>query len=568
MMIDARSVPDGETITADLCIVGAGAAGITLARSLADAPFRTLLLESGGLTSDAASQQLNAGEVSGLSYFPLIGTRLRYFGGTTNHWAGICRPFEESDFAGTPGIPITKWPISLADVAPYYAEAGRIARLGSPDWDAGDLVERSPFAPLPLDPTAIETRVAQIVDPERRSFNDAYRDEIADAEQVTTYLNANVVEVRLAADHASVVELMVATPGRSFSVTARTYVLAAGGIENARLLLASNRQQPAGVGNGAGLVGRYFIEHPRFTGAVVEPLDDHPSVSFYEQHFADGVRVLGYLALNRERGQAEGLVDVQFRLDTIFRQSHERARESEDVEALRRLIERIRGSRSGGSALRDAARALDDLTSWRRLLLPGAPLPMPQPDLVRIIADASPNELDALIPEFFGDIAVFGYDELTDSAPIDTIELSTRIDPVPNPNSRITLGTERDAFGMPLPKLHWALSRIDRESVQRALEVLGRELGRTGIGRLQVRLPASEDEWPADLEGGFHHMGTTRMSADPGSGVVNADCRVHGLNNLYVAGSSVFTTGGSGTPTLLLVALSLRLADHMRALFR
>jgi choline dehydrogenase-like flavoprotein len=568
MMIDARSLPDGETISADLCIVGAGAAGITLARSLADAPFRTVLLESGGLTLDAETQQLNAGEVSGLPYFPLVGTRLRYFGGTTNHWGGTCRPFEEYDFAGTPGIPNTEWPIALSHVAPYYAEAGRIARLDSAEWAAGRWIERSRYDALALDPAAIETRVAQIVDPELRSFNDGHADEIQNAPQVTTYLHANVVEVRLADDQGSVVELVVATPGRSFSVAARVFVLAAGGIENPRLLLASNRQQPAGVGNGEGLVGRYFIEHPRFVGGVVEPFDAGLSASLYRQHTVDGARIIGYLALSRALGRAEGLVDVQFRLGTVYRESHERARRSADVEALRRLINRARGRRVDGNVGDDAARTLEDLTSWRRLLVPGGPLPLPQPDLVRIIADASADELDALIPEFFGDIAVFGAGALTDSAPIDSISLSTRIDPVPNPESRVTLGTERDAFGMPRPDLHWALSRTDRESALRALEVLGQELGRTGIGRLQVRLAADEEAWPEDLEGGYHHMGTTRMSADPGRGVVDADCRVHGLGNLYVAGSSVFTTGGSATPTLTLVALSLRLADHLRASFR
>jgi choline dehydrogenase-like flavoprotein len=196
--------------------------------------------------------------------------------------------------------------------------------------------------------------------------------------------------------------------------------------------------------------------------------------------------------------------------------------------------------------------------------VPGGGLPVPQPDLVRIIAEASPEQLDALLPEFFGDIAVFGYGEVSGSPPVERIEISTRIDQAPNPDSRVTLGTERDEFGMPRPNLDWRLSPIDRESVDRALQVLGQELGRTGIGRLRVRLPEGEG-WPSDLEGGYHHMGTTRMSADPKRGVVDADCRVHGVSNLYVAGSSTFTTGGSATPTLTLIALALRLADHLRA---
>ncbi len=564
MMIDARSLADGESITADLCIVGAGAAGIALANELADAPFRTVLLESGGLTLEPETQRLNEGTSSGLDYFPLVGARLRYFGGTTNHWGGTCRPFDEADLRGTEGVPDTAWPITLSDLAPYYDEAGRIAQLDSSEWDVDTWAGRSRLGPLPLDPEAIETRVALIVDPTRRSFNTVYADEIADAPRVTTYLNANVVDVRLSDDHATVRDLVVATPGRTFTVTARRFVLAAGGIENPRILLASNRQQPNGVGNGEGLVGRYFLEHPRFIGGIIEPLGEAVSFSFYEQHLVEGSRVLGYLALAEGLRESEGLVDVQMRLFPILTGPHERARRSAEVEALRRLVESVRGGSGRGNLADDAGRVLDDLTSWRRLLVPGGGLPVPQPDLVRIIAEASPEQLDALLPEFFGDIAVFGYGEVSGSPPVERIEISTRIDQAPNPDSRVTLGTERDEFGMPRPNLDWRLSPIDRESVDRALQVLGQELGRTGIGRLRVRLPEGEG-WPSDLEGGYHHMGTTRMSADPKRGVVDADCRVHGVSNLYVAGSSTFTTGGSATPTLTLIALALRLADHLRA---
>ncbi|HEY6609410.1 MAG TPA: GMC oxidoreductase [Candidatus Limnocylindria bacterium] len=565
MMIDARSLADGESITADLCIVGAGAAGIALAMALADAPFRTVILESGDLALEADTQRLNEGTNSGLDYFPLVGTRLRYFGGTTNHWGGTCRPFDEADLAGTDGVPDTTWPITLDDIAPYYDEAGRIAQLESSDWDVDSWADQSRFGPLPLDPDAIETRVALIVDPARRSFNRVHAAEVEDARAVTTYLNANVIEVRLSDDHATVRDLVVATPGRTFSVAAQRFVLAAGGIENPRILLASNRQQPDGVGNGEGLVGRYFMEHPRFIGGIIEPIGEGVNVSFYEQHTVDGSRVLGYLALAESLRRSEGLVDVQMRLLPILTDPHQRARRSNDVEALRRLVERARGDSDGGSLAEDAGSVLDDLTSWRRLLVPGGGLPVPQPDLVRIVSEASPEQLDALLPEFFGDIAVFGYGEISGSPPLSTIEISTRIDQAPNPDSRVTLGTDRDAFGMPRPNLDWQLSRIDRESVDRAMEVLGQELGRTGTGRLRLRLP--EDGWPSDLEGGYHHMGTTRMSADPVRGVVDADCRVHGVSNLYVAGSSTFTTGGSATPTLTLIALALRLADHLRAEF-
>jgi choline dehydrogenase-like flavoprotein len=143
----------------------------------------------------------------------------------------------------------------------------------------------------------------------------------------------------------------------------------------------------------------------------------------------------------------------------------------------------------------------------------------------------------------------------------------TRQEQAPNPDSRVTLDRERDALGMPRVRLDWRLTNLDRRSFGVFYDVLGRELGRSGAGRVQMRdwVRADGPSWPATLSGGWHHMGTTRMHADPKQGVVDANCRVHGLRNLYVAGAAVYPTAGAVNPTLTLVALSLRLSDHLKA---
>jgi choline dehydrogenase-like flavoprotein len=143
----------------------------------------------------------------------------------------------------------------------------------------------------------------------------------------------------------------------------------------------------------------------------------------------------------------------------------------------------------------------------------------------------------------------------------------TRQEQSPNPDSRITLSNEKDALGMPRAKLNWQLTELDKRSMRTFYQVLGREMGRTGTGRVQIRdwLLAGDKEWPSFVSGGWHHMGTTRMSADPKRGVVDPNCRVHGLANLYIGGASVYPTAGAVNPTLTLVALSLRLADHLKA---
>ena len=135
----------------------------------------------------------------------------------------------------------------------------------------------------------------------------------------------------------------------------------------------------------------------------------------------------------------------------------------------------------------------------------------------------------------------------------------------PNPDSRVSLVEERDALGLPRIALDWRLTELDKRSLQAGHQAVALELGRTGLGRLQIEdwLTADVTTWTPTLTGGHHHIGTTRMSEDPARGVVDGDCRVHGIANLYVAGSSVFPTSGSANPTLTVVALALRLAAHL-----
>jgi choline dehydrogenase-like flavoprotein len=561
MFVDGRGVSDGETLMADVAIVGSGAAGITLARELGAAGVNVLVVESGDIRLDAETQELYEGENVGLPYFPLISSRLRYFGGSTNHWSGTCRPFDAFDLAPHEWIANSGWPIAIADLDAHYAKAGEICGLPSTEWETEAWISGSGYTALALDPDRIVTRVAQNVRATRRRFARNYRDEMESSTTVTVLMNTNLVEIELGQSVDEVVGLRLRTlSGVAMRATARTYVVAAGGIENARLLLASNSRLPAGIGNANDLVGRYFLEHPRFVGGVFVPFDTAIDLRFYQTHDAADSRITGYLALPDAVREAEGLGDVQFRLEPRYPPFYERATGSPDLAALRRLIGR---SEADPDLLADLSQIADDLTGWRRFLSFGAPIPVPLPDAVGAAAVASPDELGALIPEFIGDIGTIAYGESIGGIPLSAVDITTRIDPVPNPDSRIRLGSARDELGMPRAELDWQLSRADRETVIRAVELLGTELGRAGLGRTRTVLDAHADGWPDDLAGGWHHMGTTRMHDDSLHGVVDRDCRVHGMRNLYVAGSSVFPTAGSATPTMTIVALALRLASHL-----
>jgi len=564
MLSDARRVPPGTTIAADLCVIGAGAAGITIARELAGSGLRVLVLESGGEELDPRTQSLYRGRSTGIPYFALDGTRLRFLGGSTNHWGGVCRPFDPLDFEPRDWIPFSGWPIRKRDLDRYYGPASAIVGLSSDDFSAESWEQRDHFSPLDLGPRT-EPRVAQIVDPDSRSFGIRYRSEIEAAEDVDLYLHANATEIEADPAGGAVARVRVATlSGNRFSVKARSFVLAAGGIENPRLLLASNRQLPRGLGNQNDLVGRFFTEHPRFVAGLVAPSDAEIGVGFYGVHHVGDADIQGYVALPEPVQREEELVDVQVFVHPTYDERFAAAFESDDVESLRAVS---RGQGTIDEFGTDLMNVVADLTTFREYTIPGAPLPVPYPEIVERTLEGG-DELRDHIPDLLGDIAADGYRRLNGSVPLQALELSTRLDQAPNPESRITLSRSRDALGMPRAQLEWRLSEIDRRSAARATEILASGFSAAGLGRVRIVFDDDEAGWPDDLAGGNHHIGTTRMSDDAKRGVVDRDCRVHGLANLFVAGSSVFATGGSSTPTLTIVALALRLADHLRGTLR
>ncbi len=561
MLLDARTIPDGSRVETDLCIIGGGPAGITIARTLGGRSMNVLLLESGHDEYDEATQDLYDGQNVGLPYFPLKFSRLRFFGGSTNHWGGYCMPHQTEDFETRPWIPHSGWPIGEADVAPYYAAAAGLVGMRTPTFDLDWWAAQDRDRPLPLDSERAVTRVVQIVRLDRRNFA-AYRDDLEDASNVTLCLRANVLEIVTDDQGRTTQEVRAGTiEGAHFTVAAKAFVLATGGIENARLLLTSNRQNPAGVGNEHDLVGRFFGEHPRFAAGDFVPADRAIPVGFYVPHRANLATITGYIGLPRELQRREELVDVQVLVqrdaDPVFAEALESPVVGEAL-SLARDLSRGRLDEFGAHIVD----VLGDLTTFQQYTVPGAPLPIPYPELVgEVLARNTGDRLD-LIPDVFGDVAGAAYARLY-GAPITSALFRTRIDQAPNPDSRVTLGTERDLFGMLRPQLDWQLTDLDRYSARRTLEIIGAEIGRLGLGRLRITFDADGEAWPDGLAGGYHHTGTTRMSDDPRRGVVDGDCRVHGIDNLFIAGSSVFPTVGSGNPTFMLVALALRLTDHL-----
>jgi choline dehydrogenase-like flavoprotein len=532
MFIDARSLPSGTTVAADICVVGAGAAGLTIAREFAGRAIKVCLLESGGLRFRWDVQSLYRGANIGLPYFGLDVCQLRYFGGNTNAWGGWCRPLDAIDFKARPWVPDSGWPISRAELESHYEAAHAVCQLPTADYAAQSWcrrLHRGNVRLLAFDPRRIEPSVYQFSPPTR--FGRLYRSAVGAAANLHCFLNANVLKVRADGDARSVTHLEVGTlAGNRFAVTASLFVLAAGGIENARLLLLSNDVMTTGLGNGYDLVGRYFMEHPHTKRALI-PFDRAAPVALYGLRFHDqGVSVR--LDLPPALQEQEGLLHYSANIHPVYF-----AHDSDGWRAFRKLVLSLSPTRRTDPYVRFppyGSKGLSAREIWDTIR---------EFDKVTVAAF-----LQLLQPEGL----VAGY------------ILESKSEQAPNRDSHVTLDQERDAFGLNRVRLDWRMLPIDRRTVRRGEEILQQELWRLGVGTLAPSLPEEVDEWPGTLEGGWHQMGTTRMHADPRRGVVDPDGRVHGLSNLFIAGASIFPTGGAAPPTLTIVAMALRLAAHLK----
>ena len=531
MLIDARGIPTGTVVQADVAIVGAGAAGISLALELAAKGLSVCMLESGGTEPDSANQSLYSGRSVGLPHCPLDVCQLRYLGGNTNAWGGWCRPLEAIDFETRPWVEASGWPFSISELAPYYRQAHEICQVPSEDYDLNDAVaelQHSRAAPLPFDPSKLETLIYRFSPPTR--FGQHYRSRLKRAEGLRCYLHANVLSIKADSSARSVARLLVGTfSGVRFEVTARSYVLAAGGIENARLMLLSNDVAEEGLGNRYDLVGRFYMDHPHTKRRIVVPSRRLKS-GLYGELFRPR-RIMARIALPDSVQRHEALLGYSANLHPVYF-----GHESRGWEALRDTALSLSRSRRSDPFHRVPPYRRKELTARQWLEMARQPAHTTAAGLLRIF---KPNRF------------------------ISSFVLESKPEQAPNAASRVSLDEERDAFGLRRIKVDWRMLPLDRRTAVRGEELIDEELQRLGIGAL-APLPAGFiEQWPDTLESGWHQLGTTRMHSDERRGVVNANGRVHGLSNLYVAGGSVFPTGGTAPPTLTIVALALRLAVHL-----
>jgi choline dehydrogenase-like flavoprotein len=523
MLIDGRTLPDGQLLDTDLCIIGAGAAGISLALAFAGDPdIAVCLVESGGFEFDPDIQELYRGTTVGLPY-EAYETRLRQFGGTTNHWGGLCRPLEESDFAPRPWVPYSGWPIRRADLDPYYGAAAVLCEVDGLGGTAELWSERVGRPALDLEKSGLRNLIFVISPPTR--FGEVYRDRVLAAANLTLCLNSSVIGFERPAGGRTVERVRVAgtLADNRFQIRARCFVLACGGIENARLLLCSKRAAD-GLPDPHDLVGRFFMEHSHFDLGRLVPSQDRDWQLYLVDNpvtGANSMKVNCHLGLRPEVEAAAGIgsvaVQIRPRLPSLGEKS---------LQHVLGALEQGRYPEDLGAHLHHVLQDLDEIGG-----VIGGKL------LHRLLH----NEGHAT-----------------------HLALRSVGEQVPDPDSRVMLAETTDALGLPEVLIDWRLSELDRFTLKRTGEILAEEFGRLGLGRMQPAFTGEDGAAPEFIEWGFHHMGTTRMHDEPRRGVVDRHCRLHVADNFYVAGSSVFPTGGGGTPTITIVALALRLADHLK----
>jgi choline dehydrogenase-like flavoprotein len=539
MLVDAQELSAQTVIETDFCIIGAGPAGMTLAREFINQQVRVCLVESGPLTKDRKIQKLNNGELVGDPYQNPRHTRRRQFGGTANRWCihmnettiGVrYASLDEIDFEARDWVPDSGWPFDKAALTRYYERAQTALKLGPFDYHP-ERWEDTNHKRLPLSEETVVTTMFQFGP--ASVFTSDYGD-IRQAANINALFNATVLEIETDDSGTTATGVRLTSPASNeCHIHAREVILAGGGIENARLLLLSNRVNQSGLGNQHDLVGRYFMDHPQSVLGVLIPRDR----AVFEQMMLYDLRPMGHysvmakLQLSQEIMRREKLLGISFILYPRRREHMTQAYQGFKVVA--ESIHNYHPPSHPAQHLRKMLPGAKDLFSagWRWVTRNG----------------------------YYTDLSTGGWSRVHDKARhFSLIEVISQIEQSPDPDNRVTLADSLDIFGQRQARIHWRMNERDNDSVRRSRQILQAALRDAGIGELQI--PAET----YNVSGSHHHIGTTRMHDDARHGVVDRDCKVHGLANVYVAGSSVFPTGGYANPTLTIVALAIRLADHLK----
>lgn len=555
MISSATDVPTGSEISCDVCIVGSGPAGITLSREFMGTTLRTILLESGGRQETEQSRDLLRGYVQPPgSHEPIEEGRRRQFGGTSEAWGGRCVPLDEIDFERRPWIPHSGWPVGAPEVSAYLPRAIALCEAGPAVFDAA---EAFPEAQLEMirgfDGSDVTTSRLERWGPPTK-FAARYGKSLEQAAGTTVLLNATAFHLDIDASSRRIQAVEVATTAQHrFKIRAGIVVLACGGLENARLLLASNDVVKPGIGNESDNVGRFYMAHPEGVFSFVQLRDPRNGLIYdFERHAGVYVRRRFWLSPEVQRRE-----EIGNGVASLFRPySHESLQTNGLISAVFLAKFLLHAKTLRGNDLREYFRRNRRAVA-RHLRIVAWHAPSLVPHLWEVAQQRllSGRRLPMLLPR--------------KRSLHNRFDLWFQTEHAPNRDSRVVLHLDRDALGVRRLEARIAFSDLDRRTILQMHRLIAEQFTRTGTGTLVhdgAALDGLIDDKFRRVNSVGHHIGTTRMSSMAAEGVVDVNCRVHGTENLYIAGSSVFPTSGHANPTLTIVVLALRLADYLRAL--
>lgn len=545
MIVDLGETRDSELAEYDVCVVGSGPAGTTVANELAGSGVRICILESGRLKPTKHGDRLRDVRSEGIQIKPY--SRERVLGGASTTWAGLSSLLDSVDLKPRPYVPNSGWPIAREELLPFYEEAAVRYRFPPLPLLAGDelrkLWEKGDTRPTWRN---VEEKLF-LAAAEPQNFAREFRD-LFESDQVDVYLDATLLELEQETDTSRVNKARLRTSdGRELWLRARVFVLATGGLENARLLLNSG-----GLGNEDDVVGRYLMNHPKNYHGILKLARPVRELPYYFGCLYQGFAGYAGLRLREDLQEERALLNSYVRFEPLFPWSDRQGVEAfvflaKQMLQLLRRVRRLGKGKGKLVQLRDYSETGDDsdLQNERKSTLQWLGL------VGRIVID-----LPWVIWYLF--FRVF----MKRGPAISRVRMRNFMEMEPHPENRVLLDDAHDANGQPIPLVRHRCSELDRRSMVALHEEMVQEVAKNGLGKLTTDLQRQEP-WPIDQDAS-HHLGTTRMGTDPRTSVVNPDCRLHDVDNVYLAGGSVFPTSGCANPTFTIVALAIRLAGHLR----
>lgn len=485
MFIDGNQLKKDSRIKTDICIVGAGIAGIQLAVNHINSGVKIVLLEAGDTLSDKKTQEAHRFVTTGL--FIDNESRITAYGGTSTVWHGVLCPLDPIDFEKRDWVPNSGWPFSREHLIPYYNKAA--ALLGLPRV-SDFVIDKRSLRNLFLD-SSFEPNIFYFMKKEHLDFGKRFKESLLKSPDITVFTNSHATSLETNENGKVVTGMKVQTlQGNKFKINARHVVLATGGIENARLLMLSkSKQHLRGLGNEYDQVGRYYMDHPKFKAGVLF-LGKNTNIS----------NLLGF-------DTPQGRCRIGIKLSEVTQRKHH---------------------------------------------------------LLNSYIQTVPQRKYRLLNSYIKTIPIFrrAWKFLYYKQKIKQVEIRNYMEQAPMGANRITLSKEKDAFGLPRASIHWSLSPLDKKTIIYIHKLINKTKNATGEHSFESPLLKGNYVWP--VQDASHHMGTTRMGLDPKTSVTDANAKVHGIKNLYIAGSSLFPTSGYANPNYTIFALTQKLSDHLK----